>query len=39
MDRSWRRGTGQDPHWWLGFWAADPSPYAQPAMGRLFNIN
>jgi predicted TIM-barrel fold metal-dependent hydrolase len=39
MDRSWRRGTGQDPHWWLGFWEDGRSPFDQPAMGRLFNIN
>ncbi len=39
MDRSWRRGTGQDPHWWLGFWEDDRPPSDQPAMGRLFNIN
>jgi len=39
MDKSWRRGTGQDPNWWLGFWDDSRSPYDQPAMGRLFNIN
>jgi len=39
MDKSWRRGTGQDPKWWLGFWEEGKSPYEQPAMGRLFNIN
>jgi predicted TIM-barrel fold metal-dependent hydrolase len=39
MDRSWRTGTGQDPNWWLGFWDDDRSPFDQPAMGRLFNIN
>jgi len=39
MDKSWRRGTGQDPNWWLGFWDDSKSPYEQASMGRLFNIN
>jgi predicted TIM-barrel fold metal-dependent hydrolase len=39
MDKSWRMGTGQDPNWWLGFWDDSRSPYDQPTMGRLFNIN
>ena len=39
MDRSWRTGTGQDPHWWLGFWDDSRPPSDQPSMGRLFNVN
>jgi hypothetical protein len=39
MDKSWRKGTGQDPDWWLGFWDDSRSAYDQPAMGRLFSIN
>jgi hypothetical protein len=39
MDKGWRKGTGQDPDWWLGFWDDSRSPFDQPNMGRLFNIN
>jgi predicted TIM-barrel fold metal-dependent hydrolase len=38
-DKSWRRGTGQDPDWWLGFWDDSRPPSDQPAMGRLFAVN
>src|SRR6202000_2663317 len=39
MEKWGRRGPGQDPNWWLGFWEEGKSPFDQPAMGRLFNIN
>ena len=39
MDKSWRTGTGQDPHWWLGFWDPDTDPHDQKLMGRMFKIN
>ncbi len=39
MDKAWRKGTGQDADWWLGFWDDSRPPNDQPAMGRLFNIN
>ncbi|SEP05308.1 amidohydrolase family protein [Trujillonella endophytica] len=39
MDRAWRKGTGQDENWWLGFWDDSRPPTDQPTMGRLFNIN
>jgi predicted TIM-barrel fold metal-dependent hydrolase len=38
MDKSWRIGTGMDPHWWIGFW--DPkSADDHELMGRIFKIN
>ena len=39
MDKAWRTGTGQDPHWWLGFWDPDVDPHDQKLMGRMFKIN
>lgn len=39
MDKAWRTGTGQDPHWWLGFWDDGVDPHDQKLMGRLFKIN
>lgn len=39
MDKSWRTGTGQDPHWWIGFWDPDVDPHDQKLMGRMFKIN
>ena len=39
MDKAWRTGTGQDPHWWLGFWDEGVDPHDQKLMGRLFKIN
>jgi predicted TIM-barrel fold metal-dependent hydrolase len=39
MDRAWRKGTGQDADWWLGFWDDSRPKTDQPHMGRLFNIN
>jgi predicted TIM-barrel fold metal-dependent hydrolase len=39
MDKAWRTGTGQDPHWWLGFWDDGVDPHDQKLMGRMFKIN
>jgi predicted TIM-barrel fold metal-dependent hydrolase len=39
MDKAWRTGTGQDPHWWLGFWDDGVDPRDQKLMGRMFKIN
>src|SRR5579862_5339363 len=39
MDKGWRTGTGQDPHWWLGFWEEGLPAEEQELFGRLFNIN
>jgi predicted TIM-barrel fold metal-dependent hydrolase len=39
LDRAWRKGSGQDPDWWLGFWDRSRPDNDQPGMGRLFNIN
>jgi predicted TIM-barrel fold metal-dependent hydrolase len=39
MDKAWRTGTGQDPHWWLGFWEDGVAAQDQQLFGRLFNIN
>jgi predicted TIM-barrel fold metal-dependent hydrolase len=39
MDKSWRIGTGMDPHWWIGFWDPDVDPHDQKLMGRIFKIN
>jgi predicted TIM-barrel fold metal-dependent hydrolase len=39
MDKSWRIGTGMDPHWWIGFWDPGVDPHDQKLMGRIFKIN
>jgi predicted TIM-barrel fold metal-dependent hydrolase len=39
MDKSWRVGTGMDPHWWIGFWDPEKSAADQKLMGRIFKIN
>ena len=39
MDKAWRTGTGQDPHWWLGYWEEGVAPEEQKLMGQLFKIN
>lgn len=39
MDKGWRTGTGQDPHWWLGFWQDGKPMEEQELFGQLFKIN